>query len=56
MAEQFEQYLTDELLRSGDLDRRGGAIRVIFVHYRARLSSYALSLLADRSRRLRQNP
>lgn len=48
MADKFEQYLAEELLRSGDPDRTGVAIRVIFVHYRARLSSYALSLLSDR--------
>jgi len=48
MADKFEQYLAEELLRSDDPDRTGVAIRVIFVHYRARLSSYALSLLSDR--------
>lgn len=48
MADKFEQYLAEELPRSGDPDRTGVAIRVIFVRYRARLSSYALSLLSDR--------
>lgn len=51
MADKFEKYLADELLRSDDPDRTWVAIRVIFVHYRARLSSYALSLLADRPER-----
>lgn len=48
MADNFERYLDEELRRSGDTDRIEVAIRVIFVHYRARLSSYASHLLRDR--------
>lgn len=47
MPENFERYLEEELLRTGDPDRAGVAVRVIFLRYRTRLSAYGLSLLSQ---------